>query len=401
MKSRETAIINDTILLTYVLLSNGYPTDAFTINNIRIYNGDPDSGGTLIQTILPADIHKTLSGHYEAIMTAVTNTGTYYDLFTWTDLLGVVHSDKTQIVVHLAEPDTEVHKKKGFAFNNPDLTYKNGWGAIITPDELRYQYMYGLSLTSLEGDTMDDFMLQDFIDAGVGFVERELNLQLYKRKILARPIEGIPRIDLPVGQTAELDYFWDEPYDYRKSDYQSFMYLKLRKRPIVTVDKVMFRDPMGTMSLDITQWKKVNYRNGSIEFFPNTGSMINVGILNQSMLIVQNMLFNTDYFPDAFFVDYTCGFESAAVLRAKYPELFTVCGYAASLLCMVQAGEGRLSGIASQSLSLGDISESFNTTGSAENTLLSAKMRNIYDYLKNFFNKNKKKYGQGLSFASL
>ena len=32
--------------------------------------------------------------------------------------------------------------RKGFAFNNPDITSNGGWGCMITPDELRYVFAF-------------------------------------------------------------------------------------------------------------------------------------------------------------------------------------------------------------------------------------------------------------------
>lgn len=397
MKNRSTAIINDQVLLEYVLLLNGAPSNV-TWTNITIYDTDPDVGTpTPIQTIVPANISTIDTGRYQAIMNAVTTTGQYYDVSTYTDLYGVIHRDVQQFTVSLAVVDGAVHKETGFSFGAPDKIARNGWGAIVTPDEIRLKYMFGIPLVSPDGHLITDEMLESHIDAGVALVERELNIDLYKRCYRARQTNmDTPRTDL-VG-TADIDYFWEEPYDFDKKTFDNYIYLKLRHRPLIQVHSCIMRDLLGKQIVDLYRWMKPNYRLGSLEFFPYQAAFISISLMYSDFIPAQTFAMN--YYPDAFFIDYDAGFESAEHLKARFPELLTVCGIVSAMLTAIEMGEGRISGIASSSLSYGDISESFSTTASAENSLLSAKIKNWNDYLKNFFNKNKSKYS-GLMLGSL
>ena len=97
--------------------------------------------------------------------------------------------------------------RKGFSFCNPDTTANNGWGAIVTPDELRYTYAFGNDLVAPNGQTITDCTLQWYIDQAVANVERDLNVTLIKKQFRHTPInkdgtfvsrsdlEGEPDID--------------------------------------------------------------------------------------------------------------------------------------------------------------------------------------------------------------
>ena len=292
----------------------------------------------------------------------------------------------------------------GFSFNNPELTTYNGFGSLVTADEIRDNYMFGLNLVSVDGLVITDDQINNWIENAIGILERDINMTLVKKQIYHRPaiLNGVPEVRSELqGLVEDIDFEYEDPYDFDKKNYNEYIFIKLRKRPILELQKCEFRDLMGNLIADITTWQKVNHQMGSVEFFPYTGALFALPLFVGGSFLLSTSKYNYDNYPDAYFLDYTAGFPSALSVKKRYPELLQVVGYLTAILVMIEMGEGRLSGIASSSLSLDGISESFTSTASAENSQLSAKMKNAVDFLKQFWNKNKLKYSSGLLLASL
>lgn len=382
--------------------------------------------------------------------------------------------------------------RRGFAFANPDVAANDGWGAILTPDELRYVYAFGSPLVAPDGQTITDETLEWYIRNAIGWVERDLDYTLYKRQYRHRPPRnGVERDDLlPLdsfslkyssaggagtvatvtvadgvlstaitgetgdnlsinldeyasiwhlvaainavstvstdGYTAvlignqdvtpteleavaatdilntthtltanmeeDVDFFWDEAYDYDKTQYQNFVYLKINHGPIFEVQKVEFRDPTGGLILDMTSDCKPNHEMGSIEFYPSHGL---ISIFPQFYTPYGHRLLTGAYgtsFPDAFFVDYTAGFRTAKACRNRVPELFSVVGKLAAINLLADYGDGRTAALASSSVGLSGLSESASTTLSATSAMFGARIKQYYEDLKRFYDQNKNKY---------
>lgn len=282
----------------------------------------------------------------------------------------------------------------GYAFNNPDNAANDGWGAIITPDELRYVYAFGNELVATNSQFIIPETLQWYIDNSIGRVEKDLKVSLYKRIMKHRPIilngEEIPRTDLEGEE--EIDYFWEDPYDFDRKNFTEFIYFKLRRRPVLSVEKVEFRDPTGNLVADMTSWKKVNYPMGSVEFFPHAGAMAKIPLYTGGNYFMSPLKWMWDHYPDAFYIDYTVGFQSARHLRKKHPELFDVIGKLAAICLLNDFGDGKSAAVASTSLGLDGISESLSTTQSATNALFGARILQFQKDLSLFYKENKNKY---------
>lgn len=399
MKSRNYAIINEDILFTYTFFSNGNPIDVSSWTKIEIYDDDPriNLSANIVQTILPADIIRISTGEYQAIMDAVTLPKTYYDKQIYIDWDGITQIEYNSTKVRLAVDEGVVRKKKGFSFNNPDLDYNGGWGNIITPDEVRLIYIFGNPIVAPNGEALQDDALQVMIDNAVGLVERELNIKLIKKKFIARG----PNMDSrpEISGTPGIDYEYDEPYDFDREIFNNkFMYIKLRNRPINKVYQVIFRDPLNNTVADITTWCKPNYERGSVEFFPQYGNL-NMMFLQSSWFVMGNFINQTEKYPDAFYIDYDAGLDSVLHMRKKYPELFAIIGSITAIQALLYASIGRASGIASQSISMEGITESYSTTMSPENIFYGSEVRNHQKIVSDFMKANRWKYS-GLQLAA-
>ena len=407
MGTRIDAVVNVATTLRYQFAVDGVVSDIYQWDRIEIYDTDPRLTplAVPIQTILPSAITRIGVGLYQYEMNAVSNPGMYYDKQYFIPLQGYnLITDMASVSVLAFVGSTT--SLKGYAYNNPDTAANNGWGAIVTPDELRWHYMWGMPMTSPEGQIWMDEQLQMYIDNAIAMLERELNFSIMPKKYRHRPFGQFnpdtqdTRTDLNPTWIPGIDFQWDEPYDFDRKAFNNFINIKLRHRPLLRLEKVLFKDALGQPIADITTWSKPNYRMGSLEFFPHSGALANMPLFAGSPFFVSQAPQAIDNYPDAFFIDYDAGVRSAEHLRREYPELFQIVAIIAALLFMPDYSEGRISGIASSSLGLEGVSESYSTTASAENTILSAKMRHYGDKLKDFLKNNRTKYA-GIQLIAL
>jgi len=288
--------------------------------------------------------------------------------------------------------------RKGYAFNDPDLVSNGGWGAIITPDELRYVYSFGNELVAPNSQVITDDTLKWYIDNAVDACERDLNVKLLKRIYKYRPAFGVVRDDLS-GEEG-IDYEWDEPYDFNRKEFNEYIFIKLRHRPVINVQNVKFNDVASNQILDITNWVKINHEKGSLQFFPNQGSLESLPIFLGQTFLATTFGAGVEYYPDAFSVDFTSGFETVRHLRKKWKEMFSIIGMLAAINLLNDYGDGRAAAIASSSIGLAGVSESYSTTMSATNALFGARIISYREELKRFYKANKNKYG-GVLFTAL
>lgn len=289
--------------------------------------------------------------------------------------------------------------RKGYSFNNPDTTANNSWGAIITPDELRYVYGFGNDLVSPNGQVITDDTLQWYVDQATSNVERDLNVTLIKKKFRHTPINanGVEQSredELKDEGEADIDYIWEEPYDFDKKKFGEYIFIKLRTRPVIEVTKAEFRDPIGNLIADILSWKKVNFKTGTLEFFPHAGALMSLPIFGGSSFFNSPVRYAyNDYYPDAYYIDYDAGFKSARHLQTQWREIFIVVGKLAAINMLSDYGDGKTAAVASSSLGLEGVSESVSTTLSATSAAFGARILQFQKDLALFYKKNKYKYG--------
>lgn len=293
----------------------------------------------------------------------------------------------------------ETECRVGYAFNNPNLSANDGFGEIISADELRYVYAFGLPLVAPNGATYTNDVLNWYVDNAIGKLEQDLSFHLMPRRFRARPRSANdPRTDIPDDE----DFLWDDPYDYRLNDYHHFMYIKLRHRPIrgTSIIKASIADPMGNMVLDVTDWAKPNFHTGSVEFYPS-GSLGNLPLFAGSTFpfIVPGIIRGYRDYPDAISVDYDTGFDSAEDIRKQHRDLFGVIGMLSAINLLNDYGDGRTAALASSSVGLSGLSESFSTTLSATNAMFGARILQFEKQIKAWYDLNRTKY-RGVLFAA-
>lgn len=329
----------------------------------------------------------------------------------------------------------DIEFRIGFAFNNPDLTSTHhaevatfdsngdyvenkGFGLIITPDEMRYIVAFGNKLVSPEANqTYDNNMLQWYIDNAIAMVERDLDIDILPRVVrhedpidqdsaAVRQMAGgsltgegsitrtqgnrTPRKDIPPA-SQEPNRVREPGYPYRPQQARHYLYLKLRRRPLLDCLKAVMADPVQNTIIDLYSWRReFNEFEGRLQFFPNLTAIGNFPFI-PTKLLQANYPFHD--FPSAIYIDYRTGYLNAADVPIEFRSVLL---WTAGILLLTDFGDGKAPGLASASANLNSISESFATTQSATNALFGARLAYYKDHLKRWMKLNKFKYQRNL-----
>lgn len=212
---------------------------------------------------------------------------------------------------------------------------------IISVSELKTNYLFGVDLTNDQGVEYPDSLYEWYIKSAVSWVEHRLDLPLRPKSITA------------------------ERHDFYPMDYQNFIYLKLREYPVLEVSQVQMILPGETVAQDFdSDWFQLRRDSGVLHIVPGTGSSSTIlfGGGGSWLPFAKNA---NRFIPDVFRVTYTAGFEAG---QLPY-DIRDIVGKTASLGPLNIAGDllGG-AGIASQSLGIDGLSQSFSTTSSATNS---------------------------------
>lgn len=315
----------------------------------------------------------------------------------------------------------------GFAFNNPDLTSDHhttvnysavpgspdirGFGLLVSPDELRYMVGFGNKLVSPDASqTYDDNMLFWYIDTALAMIERDLDIDILPRVVrhedpydqstgtgsggslsgdgqqIRMQSERIDRVDIP-DASEEPNRVREPGYPYRPNNARNYMYLKLRRRPMIDCLKAVMVDPVQNQVIDLYSWRREfpGYES-RLQFFPNLTAVSNFPFIPSKIMSAQYPFHD---FPTAIYIDYRTGFLNAQNVDI---ELRTALLWTAGIMLMEDFSDGKAPGIASASANLNSISESYSTTQSATNSLLGARIAYYKEHLKNWYKRNQHKY---------
>jgi len=284
--------------------------------------------------------------------------------------------------------------RKGFAFNNPDLTsnhYYDNWGLIVTPDELRYVILFGTRLVSSDmSQVYTDEMLQYYIDNAIGLVERDLDIHIYPRIIrhqnLIDPNTGqeIERDDIPPNES---NRYYEPGYPYRENESQHYFYVRLRHRPLNKILKAFFVSPNHNKIIDLYPWRR-EFRGlqSEVQFYPRGSISLYSTDFFSVKLLTRYPLNN---FPDTILIDYKTGWENAKDVPKDLVEAIRLI---AGIALLNDFGDGRTAALANQSTNLNSISESFSTTMSATSAMYGARIIQFQKQLKDWYSRNHEKY---------
>lgn len=278
------------------------------------------------------------------------------------------------------------------------IAYNDPRHNLPTPDEIRTNWCFGLPLYAKQatqwtkaGQVMSDEDLQVFIDSATKEVERRLGV------FLKPTIIKCEQAAYSQGLVEGVDYdVVEPPYDYAYDQYQNWGFLTLRQYPYLSIEGFKMILPNGQQVIDFAQnelgglppnpssWIKTYKEVGQVRVVPYAGSPSVLSVAGWAGSSAYPMFMGTwdRDVPQTFWVDYTAGF---ALGKVPYDVRNVVAKIAASDALGI-AGEALLAGVASQSIGMDGLSQSFSTTASAENTTYGAHITQYKKDVLEFFN---------------
>lgn len=254
-----------------------------------------------------------------------------------------------------------------------------GW----TPEAIKNSFIFGIDIKDENGNELDKNFYNYLIETGIDQAEQELDIAI------------LPR-------------YLEEEHDYNEQEFNSYMFTKTYKRPIVQVEELKL-DFAGQTIYDYpSDWWKVYNRMGQIQLFPTTlmkasGS----GFNNNAFGAFPKYLgstpqgYNRTFAPQMINVGYVAGMlpkQKAGITREyEMPHNLQTLVTKYALRELFQVG-GRLiigAGIASKTLSIDGVSETIETTQSsmyggysAEILQIDKDIQEILGNLRSYFGSN-------------
>lgn len=267
----------------------------------------------------------------------------------------------------------------GYTFGNykvPD----GMWGTIVTPDDIRFTYLWGTDFKATNGQSYSDQQIQYFIDAAVEEMERRLDITIKKKKIRYNAKER----DLKKG----IDYDVDESvYDFRYARIARYGLIKTRQKPIIKLHSLKVLSRLSSFT-DLTSTTIVDKTKGLLKLMnrPLKPSETSSGI-QQAIGMYGNETRGLQLF---YTIDYDAGYETSDDVPQDLRQ--TIAKQAAvSLLNII--GDGLMSGFSSSSLSMDGLSESFSSTQSATSAYFGARIKVYQDEIADYISENKNRFG--------
>lgn len=231
---------------------------------------------------------------------------------------------------------------------------------LVTIAQLKATWLFGVKIRDKEtGEEMSEDAYQNAIDTAVSLLEHYLDISI-------APVRN-----------------YKEYKDYNQNEYYDWGYMQLNNFPLECINSiklVYFRDDNGevdnTQTIEIPKnWIRVDAMDGIVRLVPNGKFPANLQIGNGGFY---PELFSVQKVPHAWEVDYNYGFCSGQVPVLMNQAISMI----ASIIMLITAGHLILgAGIAGTSISLDGLSQSIQTTQSAENSGFSSTIKDISEKL--------------------
>lgn len=224
--------------------------------------------------------------------------------------------------------------------------------------------IYGIPLFDTEGNPFPQDLLQSYLDSAIAWAEQTLSISILQRQIV------------------------DEPHDYLASDYMNWSYIKLWKRPVLSVEKLELWYGNQKMYEIPQEWIQLDVQHGAIQLFPTSGITSGLIITAGGSLFLPLVQGNFGYAPQMWRVSYTAGMNEPQgdVFQQTdiHPNLREVIYKKACIGILGVWGDLIIgAGIASQSISIDGLSQSINTTQSPMFGGASARIKQLEEDINN------------------
>jgi hypothetical protein len=327
------------------------PDDAIAngFTEIQIHRSTTDEGGPYAEITTESTRLQVESKKFEYIFEDPNGSPNYFYKFALYDPINVIL-------------DT---------FSDPAPGEQDPALDVCSIDELKTFYLFGVDLTNDKGEEMPDSLYAHYIKSAVDSLEQFLDIQIRK---LAFP---------------------EERHDYYRDDYDKYIWVALNHQPVISIEEVKLVLP-GEQVVQVFEkdWIHIQRESGQLQLVPGTGTAGSI-LLGASGAYIPIIYGGNKFIPDAFRIQYTAGFgkpppgsisptpgsnppsisNSDPKLDQVPQKIKEVVGKIASFGPFNIAGDllGG-AGIASQSLSIDGLAQSFNTTSSATNAGYGARL---------------------------
>jgi hypothetical protein len=229
----------------------------------------------------------------------------------------------------------------------PSQAIDTSFEAVLTIEQLKAIYLYGVDLTEDHGLPYPDELYAHYIRAAISQVEFELDMKLLPTKIVA------------------------ERHDFYRRDYESFVYGRVKYYPAISIDKVALRYPNGATVIEFPpEWINADLEAGQFQVYPANGVYTNA-FISAGGGYLPLIYGGANFLPGLIQVDYVAGFPLGRIP----PTLVELVGMHSSFGPFNTAGDLIAgAGIATKSLSIDGLSESVGTTSSATNAGYGARL---------------------------
>lgn len=270
----------------------------------------------------------------------------------------------------------------GYSFNNYKIP-EGEWGTILTPDDIRYTYVWGTDFKSSQGNRFTDEQIQFFIDAGLAEIERQLNITIRKQRIKSQLTVEEKKLKRKVDYDVE-----ETLYDFSYRKIQRYGMIQTKQRPIINVSKCTLINKGENDDVDLLPSTILDKKNGVIKFLKrpwkpsDTADGINTAISRYG---------SETWNPHLFYaVDYDVGYETSDDVP---DDLRQIIGELIAMAILNIIGDGLMSGLSSTSLSMDGVSESYSSTMSATSAYFGARLVEYRKDVEGYIEKNKFKFG--------
>lgn len=267
------------------------------------------------------------------------------------------------------------------AFSSPERGAPEPALQIISIDELKELYLFGVDLTNDQGTPYPNSIFGHYIRSAVDWIEKELQLPIIPRRYV------------------------EECHDFYKDDYDKYIWLHLLNSPVIGVEEVKLVLP-GEQVVKVfeREWLHLQRFDGQLQLVPGTGTAGTI-LLGASGAWLPLIYGNNKFIPDCFRVTYEAGFgrpSNPNSVSRPDPELDSfpgnikhIVGMIASLGPFNIAGDMIAgAGIASTSMGIDGLSQSVSTTASATNAGYGARIIQYQKDIKLMIPSLKRYYGK-------
>lgn len=227
---------------------------------------------------------------------------------------------------------------------------------ILTIEELKDNYLFGLPLTDNYGNEYPDSFYRYYIEAAVAYVERRLDVRLTPTVLV------------------------DEKHPFYRQDYNKFIFLQLHNKPLHSVQEVRMVLPTETRIITFSNtWVRPDYDAATIEIVPGTGSITAVALGLSSLWapIINGMM---DYVPDILRVDYTAGYRRGQVPR----DIVELIGKVAAMGPLAIIGDLLLApGVSGTTVTVDALMTNVRSTKESGQTAFSGRIRQYREDVRN------------------